>query len=245
MKKVFIGCLLSIGMLSAETIQVFSATATRLAMEDMKQEFLKNRKGDSIEFTIGSAGKSYAQLRNGMQFDIFFSADRKYAEAIYNDKEASNPPITYANGVLTLYSLNKSLLTSNLSSLKNNDVKKIAIANPRVSPYGNASSQLIKKYFQNTLDGKVVLGENVAQAAHFVDSGSAEIGFVPYALLKNSKTAKGSYIFIDSKLHQPLEHCFVITKSGEKKPLAKEFANFVMSPKGQAIIEKYGFGAGK
>lgn len=237
--------MLFIGTLYAETINVFSATATRLAMEELKNEFLKEKVGDDIVLTIGSAGKSYAQFVNGMSFDLFFSADRHYPQAIYEDKESSNPPITYAKGVLTLYSLDKSLLTSDLSSLKDKKVTKIAIANPRVSPYGKASSQLIKKSFQNTLDDKLALGENVAQAAHFVDSGAADIGFVPYALLKNSTTAKGSYILIDPKLHEPLEHCFVITKSGEKKALAKAFANFVMSPKGQEIIQKYGFGAGR
>ncbi|MDD2451871.1 MAG: molybdate ABC transporter substrate-binding protein [Sulfurovum sp.] len=244
MKKTILVTLLLLGSLSAETIHVFSATATRLAMEDVKKEFLKNRNGDSIEFTIGSSGRSYAQFKNGMQFDLFFSADRYYAEAIYNDKEASNPPITYANGVLTLYSLEKSLLKNDFSSLKNEKVKKIAIANPRVSPYGKASLELIKKNFQDSLESKLVLGENVAQAAHFVDSGAAEIGFVPFALLKNSTTAQGSYILIDAKLHEPLEHCFVITKSGEKKDLAKEFAEFVMSARGQEIIQKYGFGSG-
>lgn len=242
MKKIILGFLLLVNLVFAETIDVFSATATRLAMEDLKKEFLKNKPNDSINFTIGSAGKSYAQLQNGMNFDIFFSADRFYAQAIYENKQAINPPITYAYGVLTLYSLDKNFLKSDLSTLKNKDVKKIALANPRVSPYGKASSEIIKKYYKDSLDNKIVLGENVAQAAHFVDSGAAEIGFVPYALLKNSKTAKGSYVIIDSKLHKPLEHCFVVTKNGEKKALAKEFADFVLSQKGKEIIESYGFG---
>lgn len=242
MKKLFIGCLLSVGMLFAETIDVFGATATRLAMEDLKKEFLKNRSGDSINFTFGAAGKSYAQFQNGMNFDLFFSADRNYPQAIYEDKQASNPPVVYANGVLTLYSLDKTLLKSDLSSLKDTKVKKIALANPRVSPYGNASSELVKKYHQDTLDEKIVIGENVAQAAHFVDSGAADIGFVPYALLKNNTNTKGSYIIVDSKLHKPLEHCFVVTKSGENKKLAHDFANFVISPKGREIIENHGFG---
>lgn len=239
MKKLFIGCLLSIGMLSAETIDVFGATATKLAMEELKKEFLKNRTEDSINLHIGASGKAYAQFNNGMKYDMFFSADRKYPESIKENGNASSNVEVYAYGVLTLYSLEKSLLKSDLSTMNSPKIKKIAIANPKLAPYGVAAMEILGK-FPLTKE-KIVMGDNVAQAVHFVDSGSADVGFIPYSLLKENEKISGEFVIIDKKFHQPLEHCFVTTTSGKEKKLTAEFSKFVLSTKGKAIIKKYGF----
>ncbi|QOG12421.1 molybdate ABC transporter substrate-binding protein [Arcobacter sp. FWKO B] len=241
MKKIILFILLALS-LNAQNIQIYGATAMKLALEDLKNEFLKDKKDSDITLFIGSAGRGYAQLTNGMEFDMFFSADRTYAQAIYDDKKGSTKPITYAYGLLTLYSLNEKLLTSDLSSMNEKSVKKIAIANPKLAPYGKAAIEIIEKTsFADIAKSKLVLGDNVAQAAHFVDTGTVEIGMVPYALLKNNTNSKGVYVLLDDSLYTPLEHCFVITKLGENKTLAKEFAEFVISAKGKEIIKSHGY----
>jgi molybdate transport system substrate-binding protein len=123
-------------------------------------------------------------------------------------------------------------------------VKKISIANPKLAPYGVAAMEIIEKTTtSNEIKEKIVLADNVAQATHFVDTGAAEIGLIPYALLKNNTEISGKFILLDDKLYTPLEHCFIITKQGEEKKLTQEFSDFVLSQKGKAIIEKHGFKA--
>lgn len=102
--------------------------------------------------------------------------------------------------------------------------------------------ELIEKTpFANEIKEKLVLADNVAQATHFVDTGAAEIGLIPYALLKNNTAISGKFILLNDTLYTPLEHCFIITKQGEDKKLVQEFNDFVLSKEGKAIIEKHGF----
>lgn len=230
--------------LNAQTIQVYGATAMKLALEELKDEFLKDKKDSDISLFIGSAGRGYAQLTNGMEFDLFFSADRTYPRSIHENNLGYGEPITYAYGLITLYSLNKELLKSDLGSLKEDRVKKISIANPKLAPYGIAATEIIEKTpYASIAKSKLVIGDNVAQAAHFVDTGSVEIGFVPYALLKNNANIKGEYILIDESLYTPLEHCLIITKHGANKEVAKQFVEFTLSDKGKKILEKHGYKA--
>lgn len=242
--KILIFILISLSLIKADTIEVFSATATKLAMEEIKNTFLKTRPNDKINLHIGAAGKAYSQFQSGMNYDIFFSADKSYPEAIIKDGKGSGELKVYAYGQLTLYSLDENLLKSDLSSLVNQSIKKISIANPRLAPYGLAAIEIIEKQpYYDTIKLKLVLGDNVAQAAHFVDTGAAEIGFIPYALLKNNTNTKGHYVLLDESLYTPLEHCFVVTKFGEDKRLVKDFYSFVLSTEGKQIIEKHGFKA--
>lgn len=230
--------------MKADTIEVFSATATKLAMEEMKEAFLETRPNDKINLHIGAAGKAYSQFQSGMNYDIFFSADKSYPEAIVKDGQSSSEITVYAYGQLTLYSFDKNLLKNDLSSLNDKNIKKISIANPRLAPYGLAALEIIEKQpNSDNIKIKLVLGDNVAQAAHFVDTGAAEIGFIPYALLKNNQNTKGSYVLLNESLYSPLEHCFVVTKYGTDKKLVKDFYTFVLSNKGKKIIEKHGFKA--
>ena len=228
--------------LNAQTIDIYGATATKAAMEELKESFLKDKKEDNINLHIGSSGKGYAQYTNGMKFDMFFSADRKYAQTIYEDEKSKNEPKVYAYGLLTLYTLNEALLKNDLSSLMDKSVKKISIANPKLAPYGVAAMELIEKTpLANEIKEKLVLADNVAQATHFVDTGAAEIGLIPYSLLKNNTAISGKFILLNDTLYTPLEHCFTITKQGEDKKLVQEFNDFVLSKEGKAIIEKHGF----
>lgn len=242
MKKLLLLLLCSFLYLNAQTIEVYGATATKATLEELKKEFLKDRKDDEIIYHIGSSGKGYAQYTNGMKFDMFFSADRKYAQSIYEDEKSKNEPKVYSYGLLTLYTLNEALLKNDLSSLMDKSVKKISIANPKLAPYGVAAMELIEKTpFANEIKEKLVLADNVAQATHFVDTGAAEIGLIPYALLKNNTAISGKFILLDDTLYTPLEHCFIVTKYAENKKLVQEFNDFVLSKKGKSIIEKHGF----
>lgn len=229
-------------MLFADQIEIFGATATKHAMEELKNEFLKERPGDEIKFHTGSSGKAYMQFNSGMQYDMFFSADSKYPEQIVADGDAATPSRVYAIGVLAFYSLDQKLIDEGIKAAATDKIKKISIANPKMAPYGIAAMEVFKNAsLLEAVQNKIVMGENLSQAIHFVDSGAADIGLIAFSLLKETNAPKGIYKLVDQSLYTPLHQSFVLTKYGKSKPLAQDFAHFVLSEKGQAILENYGF----
>ncbi|DAB40075.1 MAG TPA: molybdate ABC transporter substrate-binding protein [Sulfurovum sp. UBA12169] len=228
--------------LFADQLNIFGATATKYAMEELRTEFLKKRQGDEIKFYAGSSGKAYTQFNSGMRYDMFFSADSKYPEQIVADGNAITPSTVYAIGVLAFYSLDQKLIDEGIKTAATDKIKKISIANPKVAPYGTAAMEVLKNAsLLEAVRHKIVLGENLSQAIHFVDSGAADMGLIAFSLLKETNAPKGVYKLVDQSLYAPLYQSFVLTKYAKNKPLAQEFAHFVLSEKGQVILEKYGF----
>lgn len=242
------GILLGVVALSvqlyAEKINVFVAASARHAVTEIRDEFVKNRKGDEIELNFGATGKAYQQLKNGFPYDMFFGADAKYAAQIAQDGNAASEPAVYAMGVVALYSLNEKLLEGGVEGLKRDSIKHVSIANPKVAPYGVAAVEILKNagVFE-AVEKKVVMGDNISQAVHFVDSGAAEIGLVAFSLLRQGDGAKGKYVTIDPSQYSPMAQSFVITKQAKDSALAKAFAEYVVSPKAREIFKKYGFNA--
>ncbi len=225
---------------AAQNLKVFAASSTKFAMQEIIEEFKLQHPKDSIEVTYSATGKAYAQLLNGLGYDIFMAADSLYPQKIAEDGNALGEAKVYALGRLALYAHDANLLGEGLESLKNKSVKHISIANPKVAPYGAAAMETLKNY--NLLDdikSKLVLGDNIAQSVQFVESGAAEVGIVAFSLVKSKE--KSHYFLIDTTKYKPLEHSFVLTKYAKEKPLAQEFADFILSQKSQEIFKKYGF----
>ncbi len=225
---------------AAQNLKIFAASSTKFAMQEIVEEFKQQHPKESIEVTYSATGKAYAQLLNGLSYDIFMAADSLYPKKIAEDGNALGEAKVYALGRLAVYVHDANLLKDGLESLKNKSVKHISIANPRVAPYGAAAMETLKNY--NLLDdikSKLVLGDNIAQSVQFVESGAAEVGIVAFSLIKNKE--KNHYFLIDTNKYKPLEHSFVITKYAKEKPLAQEFADFILSQKSQEIFKKYGF----
>jgi len=240
--KIILLFILCSATLFADRINIFAAASTKNAMEELINEFLKERPADKITFHTGSSGKAYMQFHNGMPYDIFFSADSKYPEQIVADGDAITPSKAYAIGILAYYALDQNLIDAGIEAAAAKKVKKISIANPKVAPYGAAAMEVLKNAsLLESVQDKIVVGENISQAIHFVDSGAADAGIVAFSLLKETNAPKGVYTLIDPSLYTPLSQSFVITKHAKNKPLAQEFAEFVLSNKGQTILEKYGF----
>lgn len=231
---------------NAEKITVFVASSASNALKEVKDEFLKTRKNDDIELVFGASGKHYQLLKEGREFDMFFSADTAYAEQIYKDSLALTRPAVYALGVVALYSLDKHLIKDGISSLakQGQKIKHLSIANPKVAPYGVAATEALEKTkIYDVFKNKIVLGDNISQPVIHVDTGVAEVGIVAYSLVSAVNKPKGKALVIDNSLFSPLEQSFVITSyaKGTKKDLALAFYDFVLSDKGKEIIKKYGF----
>ena len=245
MKKLIGSLLLIIGLgiyANADSIKVFVASSAKLAMTDIANEFKKSNPNDEILLTFSATGKAYQQLSNGMDYDIFMAADSKHPEKIVADGMAISKPEIYALGVVALYSNDKELIKQGITALKNDKVKHISIANPKVAPYGVAATEILASYgLSDLVASKIVMGDNIAQSVQFVDSGAADIGLVAYSLLKETQP-KGEYMVIDHSKYKPMEQSFVLTKYAKNKPLATKFGQYITSVNAKNIFKKYGFG---
>lgn len=246
MKKflALLGFLSCISFLNADKINVFVASSASKAMNEIKAEFAKTYPNDEIELIFGASGKHYQMLSQGREFDLFFSADAKYAEQIVKDGNAISKAEVYALGVVALYALDETLLQGGIEKFgeKKDKIKSLSIANPKVAPYGVAATEVLKNLKLDTIfKDKIVLGDNISQPVLHVDSKAAEVGIVAYSLVSKVNQPKGKAVLVDEKYFTPLKQSFVITKFAKDKPLAKKFADFVLSPKGKEIIKKYGF----
>ncbi|ABB44201.1 Molybdenum ABC transporter, periplasmic binding protein [Sulfurimonas denitrificans DSM 1251] len=245
MKKVItvVALFLSLsGSLLADTINVFAASSTKLAMQKVIDKFKIANPNDEIVITFSSTGKAYAQFSNGFAYDIFMAADSTYPAKIDEDENAITKPEIYALGAVALFSTDKELIKKGLEALRDERVKHISIANPRLAPYGVAAMEIIKNYsLEDVAKSKLVLGDNIAQSVQFVDSGAAEIGLVAYSLIKSLRSTD-EYMLIDKTKYSTMEQAFVLTKYAKDKPLAKKFAEFILSDESQNTFEEFGFG---
>ncbi|EKS3205153.1 molybdate ABC transporter substrate-binding protein [Campylobacter coli] len=246
MKKLvlfFIVLFLSLN-LNAQNLSVFVASSASKAMEEVKNEFLKSHPNDNIDLVFGASGKYYQLLKQGREFDLFFSADTKYAKAIYDNKNALIKPRVYVLGVLALYSLDENLLQGGVENLKEKagKITHLSIANPKVAPYGIAAKEVLENLDLNELfKDKIVLGENISVPVLHVDSKNSDIAIVAYSLVSPINHPKGKTSIINPKYFSPLEQSYVITKYAKDKKLAFEFSEFIGSSKAKEIFKKYGF----
>lgn len=229
-------------VLSAENIKVFAASSTKLAMQEIVKEFESKNPNDKIEVTYSATGKAYAQLTNGLDYDIFMAADSKHPQKIIQDSLAIGEAKVYALGIVALYSHNESLAAKGIESIKDAGVKHLSIANPKLAPYGEAAMEILKNYnLEDIAKSKLVLGDNIAQSVQFVDSHAAEVGIVAFSLIKKDKKAS-EYKLIDTTKYTPMEQSFVLTKYAKNKPLALKFSDFILSQRAKDIFKEYGFG---
>lgn len=250
MKKLIGTIVLSLSLSTAsfaDKITVFAASDLRFALDDIKKEFLNENKNDEIEMIYGSSGKGMHQIENGAPYDIFFSANMDFVEKLYNQGDVTSKPKMYALGRVVIWSKHDNFnISKGFENLKESWVKKIAIANPSHAPYGEKAKQAMETLnIYDEVKSKLVLGENISQAASFVESGAADIGIIALslALAPNiANTKYNQYYLIDDKLHKPLEQGYGMTKYGSKKELSQKFYDFIETSKANEIMKKYGFG---
>lgn len=141
--------------------------------------------------------------------------------------------------MLVLWS--EDLKMDSLEILKDPKIKRIAMANPKLAPYGKASMEVLENLkLASSLKSKIVYGASVSQAHQFVATKNAQIGFGALSLM-NKKDKNLSYFIIDKALYNPIEQALIITKNGANNPLAKVFKDFLFSPKARAIFKEYGY----
>jgi len=237
--------LLTISTLShAETTIVAVAANFTKPMTEIAEVFEKAT-GHSAKLSFGSSGKFVAQIENGAPFEVFLSADDKAPAKLEKDGLAvANSHFTYSIGKLVLWSATANLVGNQGDILTKGGFKHLALADPKLAPYGEAAMEVLKnKNLLEKLQPLFVKGENISQTYQFVSTGNAELGFVALSqVVDNGKISSGSAWQIPETLYTPLRQDAVLLKKGEDNPAAPALLQFLKSPEAQAIISKYGYG---
>ncbi|MGY3715878.1 molybdate ABC transporter substrate-binding protein [Sutcliffiella cohnii] len=220
-----------------KTIYVAAASDLYHALTEMGEEFAAET-SINIEFTFGSTGLLTQQIKEGAPFDLFAAAHEMYIEELLNsDSVLADSKEYYAIGRIVLMgsdeegSLKEKLLSSN--------IRTITIANPEHAPYGKAAKEALQSLgIWEEVEHKIVYAENIRQAYQYVESGNADVGIVALALVTGTQYP---YEVIDEEYHQPILQALGIPSQTEKEEMSKQFVQFIVGPRGQAILKEYGF----
>ena len=200
--------------------------------------------GHKVVVALGATGQLYAQIKNGAPFDVLLAADDETPKKLESEGLAvSGSRATYAIGRLVLWSKRDGLIDAKGEFLSTGRFDRIAIANPRLAPYGLAAIEVIEKLdLTQAIKPKVVEASNITQAHQFVASGNAEIGFVALAqVAEGGKIKSGSGWIIPESLHSPIQQDLVLLQRGKTNPAAQQLIDFLRSENAKAVIRSYGY----
>ena len=230
------------GALAGE-VQVAVAANFTAPMQKIAAEFEKDT-GHKAQLSFGATGKFYAQIRNGAPFQVLLAADDETPAKLEKEAMAqTGSRFTYAIGKLVLWSAKSGYVDDKGEVLKKGDFTKLALANPKLAPYGVAAIESMTKLgVLGAAEGKFVQGENIAQTYQFVSTGNAELGFVALSqVMKDGKIAAGSAWVVPNTLHSPIRQDAVILAKGKGNAAATALMGFLKSEKAKAIIKAYGY----
>lgn len=205
---------------------------------------LEKTTGHTLAITVGSTGKLYAQIKNGAPLDVFLAANTATPAALEKDGLAkTGSSFTYANGKLVLWSADVTKVDAKGDVIKGSGFRKLAYANPKTAPYGEAAVQTIDKLgLTSALTPKLVQGESIGQAFNFVHTGNAEIGFVAMSqVLEGGKLKSGSMWVVPQALYRPIQQNAVLLNRGANNPAAVALVKLLKSPNIKDLIRSYGY----
>jgi len=233
---------------AAREINVAAAADLSTALPEIAHAF-GTTNGIEVKLSFAASGAITQQIENGAPFDVFLSADMGYPQQLVAEHKADAATLRhYATGQLVLWTQSESPLDLDrvgMNVLLDRTVKKIAIANPQHAPYGRAAVAALKHYgLYDKVRDRLVIGENVTQAAQFVESGNAQVGLVALAhALAPAVKAKGKYWKVPGDAYPPLAQGAVVTAQSAHPAEAADFVKYLNSPGAVAVFEHYGFSA--
>jgi molybdate transport system substrate-binding protein len=232
---------------AAEPVRVAAAASLKSALDEIAPAFRARHTGLEVAVSYGASGSLLAQLRQRAPFDLFLSADEEYPAAAHAEGLTDGPPRAYALGRLALWARDDSPFdpARGLAALREAGARRVAIANPRHAPYGRAAEAALRASGAwAAVQPKLLLGENVAQAAHFAHQGAADAGLVALATaLSPAMAAQGRHVVVDAALHPPLVHAGVVLAHAARREAAHALLGFLLSDEGRAILYRHGYSA--
>ncbi len=229
------------------TLTLAAASDLKFALDELVQQFRAKHPEADLQVTYGSSGNFFAQLGNGAPFDVYLSADVAYPRKLAEQGLVHDSGVfLYAVGRIVVWVPRGSPLaveTLGLEALKAPEVKRIAIANPKHAPYGRAAEAALKHQgVHEAVQEKLVLGENIAQTAQFVQSGSADVGIIALALaLAPAMKDQGRYWEVPLEAYPRMEQGGAILRRTQELELALAFRDFLLGDEGKALLGRYGF----
>lgn len=228
------------GFVWADEIRVAVASNFAGAMKAIVAAFEAGAEHE-VTLSFGSTGKHYAQIVNGAPFDAFFAADVSRPELLEEEGVAlPGSRFTYAIGKLVLWSPRADYVDADGKIIEQGDFRYLAIANPKLAPYGRAAVEVLRaRALWEGLDKRIVRGENIGQTFQFVQTGNAELGFVAYAQVRRrDRPVDGSQWLIPQSLYTPIEQQAVLLTESEA---AREFLSFIRGSEASNIIRAHGY----
>jgi molybdate transport system substrate-binding protein len=236
-----LACSASMAAVEAAPVRVAAAADLTKAMEDLMALHAQTA-AQKVTVTFGSSGLLAKQIAAGAPFDVFFSANVGFIDALIAQQQAvADSKVLYARGRIVLWSKAGTVVPpSGLADLADARFKRIALANPDHAPYGLAGQQALHTVgMWEGVRARLVFGENVSQTLHYVQSGNAEVGIVALSLAL--ATPGGTWTLLDDALHQPLDQGLAITSRAADPAAARAFVATVTGAEGRAIMRRYGF----
>lgn len=202
--------------------------------------------GNKVLASFGATGAFYSQIKNGAPFQVLFAADSKTpAKIVYEGLGVKGTNKPYALGKLVLWSAQPNFIQDNKEFILSDKVKKLAVADPKLAPYGLAAYQTMTVWGElDKVKNKLVTGDNIGKAYQFAKTENAQAGFVALSqVYKDGKFTSGSGWVIPEKFYEPIKQDVVVLKVGDKDKTVDEFMKFFFtSPKVKSVIESYGYG---
>lgn len=226
----------------SQQITVAAASSLRPTLDYLVEAYVAENPAHQVEIIYGSSGRLTAQIINGAPFDVFMSADMEFPQNLYDEGMATSAPVVYALGRIVLWSAHLDAADMTLDDLRDAAIRRIAIAQPAVAPYGQRAQQAMTAAgVWDVVQARLVFAENISQVAQMSQSGAADVGIVALSLAIQPGMAERGYKLIDRRLHQPLEQGFVVTKRAAQNPVAERFSAFLVSQSAADILQANGF----
>jgi molybdate transport system substrate-binding protein len=230
---------------AAQAVTVAAAADLQSVLPDVVERF-ERETGRKVALTFGSSGNFFSQIQNGAPFDLFFSADIDYPRRLEAAGLAESGSLyEYATGRIVVWSRKDSgiELRRGLQVLADSRVRRVAIANPEHAPYGRAAvAALQHEKLYDRVRSKLVLGENISQAAQFVQSGNSEAGIIALSLaLAPALRTSGDYFEIPASFYPAIEQAAVMLRASRNKDAARQFVAFLRRPEIVRLLQDFGF----
>ncbi len=229
-------------MSCAASVQVAVAANFAQPMQKIAETFEADT-GHKAVLSIGSTGRFYAQIRNGAPFELLLAADDETPLKLEaQGLGVKGSSFIYATGRLVLWSARPNFVDDKGAILARGGYNKLAIADPRLAPYGSAAVEVLQKMNLSRLQATAVQAENIGQAFQFVQSGNADIGFIALSqVMQDGKIGQGSAWLVPVGMHSPIRQAAVLLVKGKDNPAAAALAAYLRGDKARTIIRRHGY----
>jgi molybdate transport system substrate-binding protein len=228
--------------LAADPLLVLAASDLQAAFHELVPRFEANT-GRRVDLVLGSTGNLAAQIRHGAPADLFFAANETFLDGLIRDgRIQAESRQEYAVGRLALVAGPGADPPRGMEALTDPDYPVVAMANPEHAPYGMVAREaLAAAGIWDEVEPRLILGENISHTLQFVQTGNADAGMVALALVRGVPGATLPYTVVSDTLHSPLRQVAGVVDGTTQGEVARQFLDYVLSPEGQAILDRFGF----